>query len=152
MPQLNTTTSILKQARTYNLRLITQYLSIRYKIFVCELARSIIGEFNVADVTAKHYVFLINKQQAGIARVIYKNHTAEIGRVAILAKYRNQGYGVTLINQIIDKIKISRKECLIKLFTESKNIEFYKKCGFIENGEMVFDNVLLIGMTVLVNR
>ena len=143
---------ILKQVMAYNLRLITQYLSIRYKVFVCELARSIIGEFNIADVTAKHYVFLINKKQAGIARVIYKNHTAEIGRIAILAKYRNQGYGVTLINQLIDKIKISKKEYLIKLFTESKNIEFYKKCGFIENGEMVFDNVLLIGMTVLVNR
>jgi len=147
----NDFTPILKQVKPYNLFAITQYLQIRYKVFINELGRHI-SDFGIDDLIGRHYI-LKSRHAIGTVRIIYKkNHIAEIGRVAILKKYRNQGYGTLIINQAMELVKANNQVNVIRLFTESEKIGFYKKFGFIENGEVFFDDIPYIDMVVAVNR
>ena len=147
----NDFTPTLKRVRPYNLFAVTQYLQIRYKVFINELGRHI-GDFNTDDLIGRHYI-LKSRHAIGTVRIIYKkNYIAEIGRLAILKKYRNQGYGTLIINQAMELVKANNQVNLIRLFTESEKIGFYKKFGFIENGEVFFDDIPHIDMVVAVNR
>ena len=147
----NDITPKLKQVKAYDLYGINQYVQIRYKIFIKELGRPIIGEFYIDDLLAKHYI-LKTEHPIGTARIIYKDRIAEIGRIAILKEYRNQSYGAIIMHQILLIIKTTERVDLIRLFVERNQggdfnkIEFYKKFGFIENGQIFFDNQPYVNM------
>jgi len=142
---------VVQRIKKYNIWLLIKYLWIRYKVFVGEYKRPIIKEFDMLDIIAEHYLLLVNKRKVGTVRVVYRNYMAIIGRVSVLAQYRNKGYATQLINQIITHIKNSNKANLISLFTIDHNsINFYKRFGFVENGEVFFDNVPYINMILLV--
>lgn len=137
----------VQKIKIYNICLLVEYLWIRHKVFCTEYKRSIIQEFSISDVIAEHYVVLLDKKIIGTVRVIYKSYIAEIGRIAILKEYRNKGYGTKLINQIIANIKNNNIVNSISLFTiDNNSIAFYKKFGFIEKGEVLFDNVPYMNM------
>jgi len=147
----NDITPKLKQVKAYDLYGINQYIQIRYKIFIKELGRPIIGEFHTDDLLAKHYI-LKTKYPIGTARIIYRDCIAEIGRIAILKEYRNQSYGTIIMHQILTIIKTTERVDLIRLFVERNQggnfnkIGFYKKFGFIENGQIFFDNQPYVNM------
>ena len=142
----------LKQVKPYNLSAICQYLQIRYRVFIDELGRPI-SDFNIDDLIAKHYILKVRHTAIATVRVVYrKNHIAEIGRVAVLKKYRNLGYGAMLINQAMEIVKTCNQVNLIRLFSDSEKIKYYKKFGFIENGEVLFDDVPYIDMVTAINR
>ncbi len=87
----------------------------------------------------------------GVVRVVYReNHIAEIGRVAVLKEYRNYGYGTLLVRHMIKIIKANSKVNLIRIFVESEMVEFYKKFGFIENGEVFIDGEPYTSMVIKV--
>ena len=146
MANLNNSIFIVQRIEKYSIRLLIKYLWIRYKVYVGEYQRPIIKEFNIVDITAEHYILLLQQRVIGTVRIIYKANIAEIGRVAILEKYRNKGYGSELIRQIISMIKNSRKANLISLYTDNDKVNFYEKFGFVENGEVFFDNMPYINM------
>lgn len=137
----------LKEVRLYNIRLLILYLSIRYKVFIKEYQRKITDEFCLKDIKAKHYIFSIGIKHLGIVRILYRSNVAELGRMAIIKGYRNSGYGSEFINQIIGNIRDNCKVELISLYTlDNSLISFYKKFGFIENGEVFFDNLPYMNM------
>lgn len=140
----------IKEIKIYNLQSLIPYLMIRYKIYIGEFRRKVIGEFSIKDVGAKHYIFIKQKQVIGIARIIYRENVAELGRVAILKEYRNQGHGSKLIKQIIDYIKANSHVSIISLYTEDQRlIAFYKQFGFAEKEEVYFNNMPYMNMIKL---
>ena len=137
----------IKQVRIYDFWLLISYWGIRWKVYIRECKRKITDEFIFSDITANHYILLKGKQGIGIARVICKEGTAELGRIAIVKEYRNHGYGTELINQMITKIENSNKAKIISLFaTEGALITFYKKFGFIEYDKFYFNDIPHINM------
>jgi predicted GNAT family N-acyltransferase len=120
--------------------MLYHYLSIRYKIFVIELGRSILKELTKHDVYCKHYVLLLDSIVVGTLRLRYIDNAVELGRVSLLAEYRNKGYASLAINQVIKQIKDKNKTDFIRLFTEHGNIDFYKKFNFLEAGIRFFGN------------
>lgn len=69
-----------------------------------------------------------------------------IWRMLIDSTYVNKGYGQEAIRMITELIKESRKYKYIELDCASDNLNgmhVYKKCGFIETGEMNHGSIVL---------
>ena len=73
----------------------------------------------------------------------------ELGRVALLADYRNKGYASLAISFLINQIKEEGKTNFIRLFTKNENIDFYKKFNFSESGIRFFGDDTYPYMTMI---
>ena len=62
----------------------------------------------------------------------------QLGRMAVLTEYRNQGIGSALLRFILQDIK-NKKPIKIYLHAQVSAINFYKKQGFIEHGEIFYE-------------
>ena len=120
----------IKRIKIGNLLMLYNYLTIRYKVFVIELGRSALKELSKLDVYCKHYVLLLDTVVIGTSRLCYIDNVVELGRVALLADYRNKGYASLAISLLINQIREEGKTNFIRLFTKNENIDFYKKFNF----------------------
>lgn len=78
---------------------------------------------------------------------------AELGRITIIKKYRNQGYGREMMKHIIGKVYDDNKAEMMRLYTiDEKLVKFYHQFGFIENGETYFNNMPYITMIKALNN
>ena len=75
----------------------------------------------------------------------------ELGRVALLADYRNKGYASLVISRLINQIKEKGNTDFIKLFTKNENIDFYKKFNFLEAGIRFFGDDPYPYMTMILD-
>ena len=94
----------IKRIKIGNLLMLYNYLIIRYKVFVIELGRSAL-QTSKLDVYCKHYVLLLDTVVIGTSRLCYIDNVVELGRVALLADYRNKGYASLAISLLINQIK-----------------------------------------------
>ena len=131
--------------------MLYNYLIIRYKVFVIESERPIFKEFSKLDFCCNHYLLLSNTVAVGTVRLYYIDNTVELGRVAILADYRNKGYASLAISRLISQIKTEGKTDFIRLFTKNKNIDFYKKFNFSEAGIRFFGDDPYPYMTMILD-
>ena len=92
--------------------MLYNYLIIRYKVFVIELGRSALKELSKLDVYCKHYVLLLDNVVIGTSRLCYTDNVVELGRVALLADYRNKGYASLAISFLINQIKEEGKRVI----------------------------------------
>ena len=90
------------------------------------------------DDTAKHVIVLLNNQPIGCARIRFLESNAKFERIAILEKYQGMGFGIKLMNFLIEYIK---KEGFKKITIHSQYYikDFYTKCGFKEKGKKFID-------------
>jgi len=113
---------------------------IRYEVFEIEQKVSHELEFDDMDESSGHVIVYTDEgEPAATARLIDKGcGKYKIGRVAALKKYRKQGYGEAAMKLLIDKAKAMKgKEILIE--AQLKAVDFYKKLGFKEYGEVFLD-------------
>ena len=75
----------------------------------------------------------------------------ELGRVALLADYRNKGYASLAINLLINQEKEESKTDFIRLFTKNENIDFYKRFNFSEAGIRFFGDDPYPYMTMILD-
>jgi ElaA protein len=116
-------------------------------VFAKEYKRGIFGEFFLEDFKGKHYIFLLGNKVIGVARTIDRGNTIELGRIAIRKEYRNQGYGKKFVNLLIDEVRNTETIKSISLVAAEQNLtKFYQRLGFVENGEVYFDNIIYIKM------
>lgn len=143
--------------------------TIRKEVFIEEQKFDIKNEIDYINDKAMHYIFYektINEMKEetyipiGTARsysnkIIKKEFTEinsnnnldcfNIGRVALLKEYRKKGYGKVLMEFIVKYIKETNSEKVkfIKLSSQDQALEFYKKVGFIVEGESYYDEHVL---------
>ena len=141
----------IKRIKIGNLLMLYNYLIIRYKVFVIELGRSALKELSKLDVYCKHYVLLLDNVVIGTSRLCYIDNVVELGRVALLADYRNKGYASLAISLLINQIKEEGKTNFIRLFTKNENIDFYKKFNFSESGIRFFGDDPYPYMTMILD-
>lgn len=112
--------------------------NIRQKVFVEE--QKFENEFDEIDNTSLHILIFVNNYAAGTARMFTQDggESYHIGRVAVLPEYRKLHLGHEMVNAMIEAAKeLGAKRC--ELSAQVRVEDFYKKLGFVEQGEEYLD-------------
>ena len=79
-----------------------------------------------------------NEKPAGTARIRYRDNKMKLERLAILDKYRGKGFGVKFMQFLINYGE-EKKVDEIYMHAQYYLLEFYKKLGFEQRGEIFYD-------------
>ena len=109
--------------------------NIRKNVFTDELHISESELFDEYDETCDHFILFDGKQVVGSIRFLKTNDEIKLERMAILSEFRGKNYGKSAISQLTEYYNIEgySKMILDSIFSVK---DFYKKCGFIEEGEI----------------
>ena len=108
---------------------------IRKKVFLTELNISESELFDEYDETCDHYILFDGKKSVGSIRFLKIKREIKLERMAILPEFRGKTYGKSAILQLTEYYR-KMGYCKIILDSIFSVRDFYKKCGFIEEGEI----------------
>ncbi len=131
----------------FNIRIVNnqkevfENLKIRIEVFVNEQGVSHMDEFDGLDELATLLVVYDGYNNAiGASRIrLIENKYAKFERVAILKEYRGCGAGKELIEAMESYVKDNTTIDTIKLSAQVHALEFYRKLGYIDYGDMYLD-------------
>ena len=109
--------------------------NIRRLVFVDEQKVPVELEWDEYDDTSSH--FLVSMEGKNIATARLKAD-GQIGRMAVLADYRNQGIGTRLLNYVLCYAQNSGYKHLY-LHAQTSAIAFYRKHGFTATGDIFYE-------------
>ena len=111
-----------------------QAYAIRQKVFIEEQGVPQDLELDEFDPTAWHALAFWRDQCIGTGRLIGVDKNAgQIGRMAVLADFRGQGFGTAILMKLIDQAAALGISTLT-LHSQVYAIPFYEKFGFIAQG------------------
>ena len=107
--------------------------NIRKRVFTDEIGISESELFDEYDEYCDHFIIFNGKHVVGSVRFVLLGDTAKLERMAILQEYRIKNYGKNSILQLKEYYNILGYSHMIldSIYSVS---DFYKKCGFIEEG------------------
>ena len=115
---------------------------IRQKVFIEEQNVTSQLEWDGMDEEAIHFLAFKNEKAIGCARAfVIKNHM-QLGRMAVLKKYRREGVGTALIDKVITTAKLNQLSA-IYISAQCHAIDFYKKFGFEVTSDIYLDAEIL---------
>ena len=120
-----------------NKRKFDQALAIRKEVFVKEQKVDERLEFDGQDPVATHYLAYYDNKAVGTARWRKTEKGIKLERFAVLAPYRTQMIGLSLLESILKEVKGFGET--IYLNSQKSAIGFYLKYGFIKTGEPFFE-------------
>ena len=107
---------------------------IRQKVFIQEQEVPEDMELDEHDPSAKHALAYQDDLCVGTGRLVrLDSHYAQIGRMAVLSAFRNQGIGKAILSCLIALAKAEGVSILM-LHSQVSAIPFYAKLGFIAEG------------------
>ena len=116
-------------------------LDIRNKVFV--IGQNCPYEIEVVpneEKEAKH--FLIYYKETPIGTIRYRqtsDREFKLERFAILEEYRGHGYGKQAFLYLVNKLEEDYNPCLIYFNAQYQLLDYYKKLGFKEEGEVFYE-------------
>lgn len=125
----------------------TEIQQIRRTVFQIEQQVAEAVDFDGLDITALHFIAWVEDQPIGTARVRWLSpKVVKIERVALLVEHRGQGLGQQLMQQVLQLVAdLGASEA--QLHAQAQTLEFYRKLGFVQQGEPFFEaNILHIAM------
>lgn len=108
---------------------------IRTSVFIDEQHVPEAEEWDDDDATALHIIVIKNSEAIATARLTQQG---KIGRMAVLKDHRKQGIGSMMLTELI-KVAKQRELKEIKLWSQTHAQDFYKKHGFIAQGDEFLD-------------
>ncbi len=115
-----------------------QALAIRLTVFVDEQKVPLEEERDTYDDTAIHFGAFVGDLMVATGRLIIDGDKGKIGRMAVLKAYRGSGIGLALLGEIVRHCQaINLTQAYLSSQTHA--IPFYKKAGFITEGEIYQD-------------
>lgn len=108
---------------------------IRRIVFIEEQAVPEELEWDEHDQTATHFIAFVDDVPVATARL---TAGGQIGRMAVLKAHRNKTIGQQLLSFILDTA-VKQHFSSVFLHAQVHVIDFYKKQGFIEKGEIFMD-------------
>lgn len=109
--------------------------SIRHRVFVEEQKVPVELEWDEYDETATHFIVTLSGQAIACARL---KSDGQIGRMAVLTGYRNQGIGQELLRFVL-RTAPEKDINEVYLHAQVSAIPFYEKQGFISVGEIFYE-------------
>ena len=109
--------------------------NIRKSVFNTELGISESELFDKNDETCDHFLIFNGEKIVGSVRIRSIENTIKLERMAILKEFRTKNYGKNCLLQIKEyySTKNFSRMILDSIYSVSG---FYKKCGFIEEGDI----------------
>lgn len=112
-------------------------LDIRKRVFVDEQGFN--DEFDDIDAIAYHVVLFVKNRYAATGRLYSgENGAMHIGRVAVLREFRGMSLG-SLVIAVLEKKALDSGFNKVELSAQVRVMEFYKKLGYIAEGEEYMD-------------
>lgn len=111
---------------------------IRQKVFIEEQNVTSQLEWDGMDEEAIHFLAFKNEKAIGCARAFVIENHMQLGRMAVLKEYRNNGIGSFLIEKAITTAKLNQLS-KISISAQCHAIDFYKKFGFEVTSEIYLD-------------
>ena len=134
--------------KRYNeLRLTELYelLKLRASVFVVEQDCSYL-DLDGNDPRATHILGYKKDNLVAYSRIFrpgeLEKKYASIGRIVIQKQSRGRGIGIDLVKKSIIFCKKQFGDQIIKISAQVYLINFYKKCGFIEKGEVYLEDAI----------
>ncbi len=107
---------------------------VRQEVFIREQAVPIELELDEWDPLATHALAYLDECCIGTGRLVDKDHgQAQIGRMAVLPRFRNQGVGKQILEKLIALAKSQGVRSIV-LHSQITAIPFYEKQGFLVQG------------------
>ena len=109
--------------------------NIRKKVFTNGMGISESELFDECDETCDHFLIFDGKNVVGAVRFVTVKQDIKLERMAILKEFRTKNHGKDCISQSREYYQSKNYS---KMFLDSIYFvrNFYKKCGFIEEGEI----------------
>lgn len=104
--------------------------AIRFEVFVDEQNVPPELEIDGLDPECLHALAFAEGTPIGTGRLLKDGH---IGRVAVLASYRNQGIGTLIMKSLVDAARNRSFQSVI-LSSQAQAIPFYEQLGFLTQG------------------
>ncbi len=111
---------------------------LRTEVFVKEQNVPLEIELDSEYETALHIIAEENETAIGCARIIFDKTKAHIGRLAVKKEYRGKGIGHSICKYIIEYCHKSGYKN-IWLNSQTHAVDFYKKIGFIPQGDVFYE-------------
>ena len=111
---------------------------IREKVFIEEQKVTPQLEWDGRDEEAIHFLAYQDEKAIGCARAFVIENHMQLGRMAVLKEYRNNGIGSFLIEKDITTAKLNQLS-KISISAQCHAINFYKKFGFEVTSEIYLD-------------
>ncbi len=108
---------------------------IRRQVFIEEQNVPEDMEWDDYDASSTHYLAVLENKVVAAARL---KPDGQLGRMAVLAEYRNQGIGSELLRFILQNID-HRKLTEVYLHAQISAIPFYEKQGFTAHSETFYE-------------
>lgn len=118
--------------------LVEGAFELREKIFSNEQGVPKHLEFDGKDGESVHLVATIEDRVVGTLRIERSGSCMRIGRVAVQREFRGQGVGSRLVLRAIEEIW-KKGDWDIILHAQLQTIGFYRRLGFVEEGEIDVD-------------
>tara|TARA_B100000029_G_scaffold283509_1_gene277316 strand:- start:361 stop:795 length:435 start_codon:yes stop_codon:yes gene_type:complete len=109
--------------------------NMRKKVFADELNITESELFDKYDEICDHYILFDGKHEVGSIRFLKTDDGIKLERMVILSEFRGKNYGKSAISQLTEYYHMMgySKMILDSIFSVK---DFYKKCGFIEEGKI----------------
>lgn len=113
--------------------------SIRKAVFIEEQGVPPEMELDESDPCAHHILVYANSIVVGTVRLLElgegDRQIGQIGRMAVLASHRKQGFGSRLLKAVIE-LGVSRGLSQFELHAQLSAISFYERLGFVARGDI----------------
>ena len=124
------------QVNFENKKLINKIFEIRNQVFVIEQNVDPNEEYEFEE-NSTHFLLFEKKIPCATARYRKTNKGIKLERFAVLKQYRKKGYGNRILKRILKELKYTDDD--IYLHAQLQVVNFYKKQGFIEIGDVFFE-------------
>ena len=112
---------------------------VRHEVFIQEQGVPAELELDELDPSAIHALAFNDEHCIGTGRLVYlkdaEDRQAQIGRMAVLAKFRGNGVGKQILRKLLD-LAASQGVREILLHSQVSAIPFYEKLGFQAQGDI----------------
>ncbi|WP_067572004.1 GNAT family N-acetyltransferase [Nocardia acidivorans] len=108
---------------------------IRMKVFVAEQGVPQELELDELDAVADHFLARLDGQPMGAGRLLVRENTGVLGRLAVLPESRGTGMGVALVRAIEERAR-ARGLGAIELHSQTHAQGFYERLGYEAYGEI----------------
>ncbi len=117
---------------------IKEVLKIRKDVFVKGQGITKNREQDGLDDLSEHVIFYYNHEPIGTTRIRYKNNNMKLERIAILDKFRAEGFGGKLMEFLVQYGK-DKNVNEIYMHAQYYLIDFYSKFKFKQRGDAFYD-------------
>lgn len=128
---------IILQVPVFSL-LANAAFALRREVFVIEQKVPAEEENDADDLTATHFVALLEGDVVATLRLIDKPEHVKIGRVAVRQAFRGRGIAQALIAAAMDHARLEGRDCFY-LTAQSDKLGFYERLGFVAFGPEFMD-------------